>query len=239
MGCHCSRPLSLRVLHRAVAFGFATGGSGGGGLVFSLTTRAAIQNLGIKWAYIINGLISLVVLVPACFLMKARIKKTEGGWQPLQLSWFLQPAFALTFGWASLSMIGYIIGLFTLPTFATQALGLSQSQGAAVQAVLSAAQMIGRPAVGLTLDYAGRLNMAIIATTIAGLAPFFIWYALVFNSCQPWQAFDYFSCEGTSLTTMARSSHSLSSKVWCSAPSGRLQVPSLPSLWAYTTWAVH
>lgn len=35
--------------------------------------------------------------------------------------------------------------------------------------------MVGRPAVGMTLDKAGRLNMAIAATLIAGLAMLFIW----------------------------------------------------------------
>lgn len=72
-------------------------------------------------------------------------------------------------------MFGYVIGLFTLPTYATQALRLTQSQGAALQAVLSAAQMIGRPCVGLTLDLAGRINMACMATTVAGLAVLLIW----------------------------------------------------------------
>lgn len=72
-------------------------------------------------------------------------------------------------------MLGFVIGLFTLPTYATQGIGLSQSQGAVVQAVLSAAQMIGRPCIGMSLDVIGRLNMAIIAALVSSLAVFVMW----------------------------------------------------------------
>lgn len=44
---------------RALAFGIGTGGSGVGGLVFSITTRAAIENISLKWAYIIKCVFAL------------------------------------------------------------------------------------------------------------------------------------------------------------------------------------
>lgn len=69
----------------------------------------------------------------------------------------------------------YFIALYSLASFATYALGLSQTQGAALQSILSAAQMIGRPAWGISLDYGGRINMTIICYLLSGLSCLVIW----------------------------------------------------------------
>lgn len=69
----------------------------------------------------------------------------------------------------------YFIALYSLASFATYALGLSQTQGAALQSILSAAQMLGRPAWGISLDYGGRINMTIICYLISGLSCLVIW----------------------------------------------------------------
>jgi MFS family permease len=69
----------------------------------------------------------------------------------------------------------YFIALYSLASFATHALGLTQTQGAALQSILSAAQMLGRPAWGIGLDYGGRLNMTILCYLISGLSCLAIW----------------------------------------------------------------
>lgn len=68
-------PLSPLLAHwfnarLSLAQGMANAGSGCGGLILSNTTRAAIENIGIKWALIINGMITLVLLLPAAVLAK-------------------------------------------------------------------------------------------------------------------------------------------------------------------------
>jgi MFS family permease len=69
----------------------------------------------------------------------------------------------------------YFIALYSLASFATYGLGLSQTQGAALQSILSAAQMLGRPAWGITLDYGGRINMTSLCYVISGLSCLIIW----------------------------------------------------------------
>lgn len=54
----------------ALAQGLSNAGSGVGGLIFSNTTRLAIETVGLKYSLVINGLISLVVLTPAVILMR-------------------------------------------------------------------------------------------------------------------------------------------------------------------------
>lgn len=71
--------------------------------------------------------------------------------------------------------MAYFIALYSLASFATAGLGLSQTQGAALQAILSAGQIVGRPGWGLVLDYGGRLNMTIVCYIICGLSSLVIW----------------------------------------------------------------
>lgn len=72
-------------------------------------------------------------------------------------------------------MIAYFIAIYSLASFATSALGLSQGQGAALQSILSAGQMIGRPAWGFLLDKGGRINMTIVCYIACGLSTLCIW----------------------------------------------------------------
>jgi hypothetical protein len=54
----------------SLAQGFANAGSGAGALILANTTRVAIDSLGIRWALIINGLVSLALVTPAIFLAR-------------------------------------------------------------------------------------------------------------------------------------------------------------------------
>jgi MFS family permease len=72
-------------------------------------------------------------------------------------------------------VIAYFVALYSLASFATSGLGLSQTKGAALQSVLAAGQMIGRPAWGQLLDKGGKINMTLICYLIAGGSCLAIW----------------------------------------------------------------
>lgn len=72
-------------------------------------------------------------------------------------------------------VIAYFVGLYSLASFATSGLGLSQKKGASLQSILSAAQMIGRPTWGFLLDRGGRINMSFLCYMIVGLSSLVIW----------------------------------------------------------------
>lgn len=55
---------------RALAMGIGSGGVGAGGLLFSFTTRLALANHGVRFAYIMNGLIVFAMLTPTTILFK-------------------------------------------------------------------------------------------------------------------------------------------------------------------------
>lgn len=206
----------------SLAQGLAASGSGLGGLILANTTRAILERpgLGVKWALIINGLISGVVLFPAITLLRGRHKAVGAKSMPYESRWFVHPGFVWVLLWgffasesggrpgprasiyswkpglspsgpsthhlqpmsdhsrkaeAETTVIAYFIAIYSLASFATSALGLSQSQGAALQSILSAGQMIGRPAWGWALDKGGRLNMTIVCYLLCGLSTLAIW----------------------------------------------------------------
>ncbi|KAL8674556.1 MAG: hypothetical protein Q9168_001074 [Polycauliona sp. 1 TL-2023] len=159
---------------RSLANGIATAGSGIGGLMYSLATNAMIQSLGIGWAFRILGILAFTVNTVCALLMKDR-NKTIGSTQlAFDHTLFKKREYLLTLAWGFFSMLGYIVLLFSLPSYATS-IGLSSKQGSIVGALLNLGQGLGRPAVGMVSDSVGRINIAFLCTFVAGLLCLVIW----------------------------------------------------------------
>lgn len=158
-----------------MANGIAAAGSGVGGLIFSNTTRLAIAHLGLRLAFVINGLISLAVMIPVFFLLRSRSKLIGANFKAFEFRMLGHPGFIWVVLWATFAMLGYIVALFTLASYATAGLGLSQAQGAAVQSCLSAGMILGRPLCGIVLDRYGHINGAIGFSLFSGMTILFIW----------------------------------------------------------------
>jgi MFS family permease len=73
------------------------------------------------------------------------------------------------------SVAAFFISVFSLASYATDGLGLSQTQAAALQSVLSVGLTLGRPLWGALSDRFGRLYVPAICYLIAGLSTFAIW----------------------------------------------------------------
>lgn len=85
-----------------------------------------------------------------------------------------RPEFLLLQGWSWFSMLGYVIVVFTVPSYGTS-LGLSSNQGSILNAILNLGQMLGRPFIGLSSDRYGRLNLACLYTALMGVIIFCFW----------------------------------------------------------------
>jgi len=154
---------------------FSHAGVGAGALVISITTRLTIERISLRVAFFINAGITLVLQVPAIFMYRTRASHAAAKLAPMELKWMVHPGARWVFGWAFLSMLGNQIALFSLATYSTQGLGLSQTKGANLQAIMAGGMIAGRPAIGLLLDRYGRLNMTILLTWIAGMTCLVIW----------------------------------------------------------------
>jgi len=184
---------------RSVANGFATAGSGIGGLIYSLATSAMLRNLGQPWTFRVLGILAFAVNGTCAILLKEWPEKparptiftrsktttpttttTEQHQQQqhpsmFKLSLLRRPSYLFLLLYATFSMLGYISLLFSLSSYARTTIAFSPENAALLTALLNLSQGFGRPTIGLLSDRLGRLNMATFGTFLAGLATLVIW----------------------------------------------------------------
>ncbi|KKY25737.1 putative mfs transporter [Phaeomoniella chlamydospora] len=159
---------------RSLATAIAASGSGAGGLTYSLATHAMISHLGLPWAFRILGILAFVFNLIPSNILRDRNFATGAKLKPLDFHLLKRPEFILHQLWTFFSMLGYVILLFSLPSYG-ESIGLSSSKASVVGAILNAGQMIGRPLTGLASDRFGRLNVASFATFLCGLFCLAFW----------------------------------------------------------------
>ncbi|KAF2223171.1 major facilitator superfamily domain-containing protein [Elsinoe ampelina] len=159
---------------RSLANGIATAGSGFGGLLYSLASGAMIRNLGLPWTFRILGIVALVVNTGCSLVVRDRNKQIGASQLAFDWSLFRRVEYLLLLGFGWFSMLGYVVLLFSLASYA-RAVGLSASQASVVSAILNLGQGLGRPPIGYFSDAVGRINMACFATFMAGLLALVVW----------------------------------------------------------------
>lgn len=143
--------------------------------MLNLITRSTLNNLGLKWAFVINGCIVLVFVFPSIYFLKSRKTVLDAKFETLQLKWLLNPGFNFIWLWCFFSSFGYVIGLYSLVSYATIGLNETQSKGSIIQIIFSVGQTVGRPFTGWLLDRYGRFNMAIALNLAVGIFTLTLW----------------------------------------------------------------
>ncbi|KAF1840712.1 MFS general substrate transporter [Cucurbitaria berberidis CBS 394.84] len=159
---------------RSLANGIAAAGSGLGGLVYSLAAQAMIKNIGLPWAFRILAVIAFVVNAACALLIKDRNKQIGSSQLSFDYTLFKRIEFLGLMCFGFLSILGYVILLFSLPNYA-RTIGLSAQQGSIIGAILNLGQVLGRPPIGYFSDGIGRLNMASSMTFLCGVFCLLIW----------------------------------------------------------------
>jgi MFS family permease len=167
--------LSQWFLHkRSLANGVSAAGSGVGGAAFAWGTEAIIQRLGVGWALRITGLIALCANFAAILIIRDRnhvIQPSQLGFDTKLLRRY---EVILLLAWAFVSMLGYIVLLFSLSDFALS-IGLSRSQATDVIGLLNVGTAVGRPIIGILSDRWSRIDTAGALTLLCGLSCFAFW----------------------------------------------------------------
>ncbi|CAJ2513457.1 Uu.00g015760.m01.CDS01 [Anthostomella pinea] len=159
---------------RSFANAIAASGSGFGGLCYSLASNAMIARIGLPWTFRVIAIICFVVNGAASFFIRDRNKAIGSVHVPFNWQLFKRPSFLMLEAWMVLSILGYTILVFSIVAYC-QEVGLSSSQASLVGAMFNLAQGIGRPVIGLSSDYVGRLNVANFSTLLCGLLCLFFW----------------------------------------------------------------
>ncbi|CAO2650312.1 Nn.00g016040.m01.CDS01 [Neocucurbitaria sp. VM-36] len=160
--------------HRSLANGVAATGSGLGGLTYSLAAQAMIKNIGLPWAFRILAIIAFVVNTTCALLIRDRNKQIGSSMLSFDYTLFKKLEFLGLMGFGFLSMLGYVVLLFSLPNYA-RTIGLTAQQGSIIGAIFNLGQALGRSPIGYFSDSIGRLNMASSMTFLCGLFSLVIW----------------------------------------------------------------
>ena len=161
-------------IRRSLANGLAAGGSGAGGLVYSLLTRALLTRVGLAWTFRALSLCAGVVTTICALLIRDRNKSVLPSQRAFDMSLLRRPEMWGVLAWGFCSMMGYVVLLFSLPDYAAS-MGFSVGQGGVLTALLNAGMMLGRPMVGLASDRWGRLNVGAASTLLTGVMCFGLW----------------------------------------------------------------
>lgn len=159
---------------RSLANAISAGGSGIGGLTYSLATNAMLRTIGLGWSFRVLGLVSCGVNTACALIIRDRNQEVGGRHAAFSGRLFTRLDYLCLLGWGFFSMLGYVTVLFSLPNYAAS-VGLTAAQGSVIGAVLNLGQGLGRPPIGYFSDRVGRCNMAGLMTLLSGIFAFAIW----------------------------------------------------------------
>lgn len=171
---------------RAIASGFCFGGTGLGGVIYSVSVNALIKRTGDqRWALKMMAITTLFAFVVSIIFIKQRVpfERQEFSFKNLINNTRLmfsarvlksKPLWYVTL-WFGFSIMGYNMVIFSYATYAT-AMGLSASQGSTLTALINAAQTIGRPMIGQASDrFFGRVNLTLIIDLVLVILVLAFW----------------------------------------------------------------
>lgn len=159
---------------RSLANGIASAGSGFGGALFSWTTGAIVDALGLQWALCATGIITFVLIIIAISLLRDRNKYIKPPQLAFDISLLKRYEVQLLLAWSFVSMLGYITLLFSLSDFALS-IGITAQRATDIIGFLNIGTAVGRPIIGIASDKLDRIDVAGALTLICGLSCFVFW----------------------------------------------------------------
>lgn len=169
--------------HKSFALGIASSGAGLGGIFWSFVTRALISKLSYQWALWVMASISAALHVIAIILIKdPPILNLQENWRAERRSYrdelgiFKDPKFVTLYIANVLSLFGYLVPFFYIPTFAQTQLGSSAFVGAVLAADMDFGMSLGRIILGYFANSSfGTMNVIIISMAISALGQICLW----------------------------------------------------------------
>ena len=160
---------------RSLAQGLASCGSGFGGLAVSLGTSAMIEQISLAWSLRITGFLCLILNGISTALMRDRNHIVKPPQLGFAIHLLRRYDCLLLLSWAFVNLLGYMVILYSLSSYANQVVGLTQKQAGIITAVLNLGTALGRPCIGLASDRLGRIEVAAGMTLFNGIIVFAIW----------------------------------------------------------------
>ena len=173
--------------YRAFAFGIAVGGAGVGGVLFSLSVNKVIEDTGNqRWALRMCCFVTLAIAIVAILMIRPRDDNTpikqrlnanyikEAAKVIFNFKLFKKIPIMVLALWYGIVMLGYILMLFSISSFASL-IGLLSKQGTSATAIMNAGQAIGRPIIGISGDKVGRSNLVAGVCLVSSILLWAFW----------------------------------------------------------------
>ena len=172
--------------NRGLALGVSISGSSLGGVIWPIMINQLLnyRDVSFGWTMRIVGFTMIPLLVTACIVIRATLKKTptdekpvhlEGSQKPikkkLDLSILKNPAFLPFAIGLTIFYLGMFSPFFFISTYATS-LGKSDSFAFYLISILNATSMFGRIIPGLLADRYGAFNICSVAALLSGIIGF-------------------------------------------------------------------
>jgi MFS family permease len=161
---------------RALAFGIVASGSSLGGVILPVIVTRMLPNAGFPWAMRTCAFLFLVLLIPACFTVRARTPPAPRGFAlgPLYRPFLYETAFRLN----ALGLLFFSWGMFVpfnfLPLEAEHR-GMRPELANYMISVLNAASIFGRIVPGYLGDRIGRFNVMVVTTLMSAVFVLALW----------------------------------------------------------------
>ncbi|CCH45237.1 Riboflavin transporter [Wickerhamomyces ciferrii] len=171
---------------RGLASGFCFGGTGLGGVIFSVGVNATIKKTGDQvWALRMVGIVTCFLTTLSIIFIKPRTPLQK---DPITLE-NLMKNFKIVFNpkvlkhkslwcislWSAFCLIGYSMIIFSYSTYATT-MGLSSNQASTLTALINTAQVFGRPFMGFIADkYIGRVTYPMVIDLVLAVLIMGFW----------------------------------------------------------------
>lgn len=174
---------------RGLAMGFASAGTGIGGLVWAPIITACVANIGFRDTLRLTGAVSAALLGVTGFAldwepsMRARIRAESANTTlvrglftipvPSSKIWKQRKYIAHAIG-AACQSAAYYTPVFFLVSYA-RTLGYTEKEGANFVAISNACNAIGKVAIGFVADRMGRVNTFFLMTFLSAAVTLALW----------------------------------------------------------------
>lgn len=157
---------------RSVAQGITTSGIAVGGVAYIIAFDRITVRDGFGWGVRTMGFIALgitIIAFPMLVWGTSALAKARTARKLLDLSAFRDPGFLIFSTCSFTTFFGYLIPYFYIPTYAQDALGLSESFSLYILVMSIAASFFGRLFIGFLAMYLGSIFTWFLVAIISGI----------------------------------------------------------------------
>ncbi|KAJ6022740.1 uncharacterized protein N7446_013092 [Penicillium canescens] len=167
------------IKRRGAATGLALAGGSIGGVIFPLVLENLAPRIGFAWASRVVGLITLILLIPGCLLVRANFPPKVSSAPSIKaflpdLTILKDPVLALTTSGVFFIEWGFFIPLEYIASYSI-ASGISPKMSYLTVVFLNAGSFPGRWLPGIVADHIGRFNTLVSTNILCLIAVLGIW----------------------------------------------------------------